>query len=317
MEDRGGTAKDFMIFRLKIEEISPYFKGYLCLNEEMSSHTTLRIGGPADLYAVPEDVLSLKYLLLYLFDKGIPITPLGGGSNVLVSDRGIRGAVISSLSLKRAEVIESDRDSARLFVEAGTSLQRLLEISKREGLSGIEGLAGIPGSLGGAIKGNAGSFGFEIGDCLESIAVMDLKGNISIIKRDALGFGYRRSEVPEGLILSAIIRLRKDVPDNVSERISSFLEEKRKRQPLTSWSAGCVFKNPEGAKAGSLIDEAGCKGMRRGDIEVSERHANFFLNRGKGTASDFLSLMEDVKLNVFRYFGIELEPEIRIIGEWH
>lgn len=299
-----------------LEELKRFFKGDIRLNENMSRHTTLRIGGPAEIYAVPEDVLSLKYLLLYLHERDIPVTSLGGGSNILVSDHGIGGAVVSSLSLKRIEVIEKDNDGVRLFVESGSSLQSLLNISKEEGLTGLEGLVGIPGSLGGAIKGNAGSFGTEIGDVVESIALMDLKGNISIIKKEDIGFEYRRSNIPEGFILSAIIRLKRGDPEEVGKRMNSFLNERKDRQPINSLSAGSVFKNPEGAKAGGLIEEAGCKGMRKGDIEVSMKHANFFINRGNGKASDFLSLMKEVKEKVFSRFGIELEPEIRIIGRF-
>ncbi len=295
------------------EELRPYFKGKLFIKEDMSAHTTLRIGGPADIYAVPDDVLSLKNLLLYLFGRGIPVIPLGGGSNIIVSDRGIEGVVISSMALKRIEVIENTDGGARLFVESGCPLQSLLNISRVQGFTGLEGLAGIPGTVGGAIKGNAGSFGMEIGNVVESVAIMDLRGNISIIKREEIDFGYRSSGIPEGFILSAIITLKRDDPDEVNKRINLFLNEKREKQPLTSWSAGCVFKNPEGVKAGKLIDEAGCKGMRRGDIEVSKRHANFFINIGKGKASDFLLLMDEVRKRVYHYSGIELEPEIKII----
>lgn len=316
---RGTTENDGITMMDDIDvlnELKGYFKGDLRLNEDMSSHTTLRIGGPADIYAIPDDVVSLKNILLYLSKKDIPVTAHGGGSNILVSDSGIEGAVISSLSLSRIEVIERGNDVVRLFVESGTPLQSLLNISKEEGLSGLEGLAGIPGTVGGAVKGNAGSFGMEIADVIESIALMDLKGNISIINRKDVGFRYRGSEIPEGFILSAIIRLKRDDPKEVAKRIKSFHDEKREKQPLTSWSAGCVFKNPEGLKAGKLIDEAGCKGMKKGDIEVSMKHANFFINRGNGKASDFLSLMDEVKTRVFSYFGIELEPEIRIIGRF-
>lgn len=315
---RGTVEKNRTIMKTNIDilkELKGDFKGVLRLNEDMSFHTTLRIGGPADIYAVPDDVLSLKKLLLYLSDHDIPVIALGGGSNILVSDSGIDGAVISSLSLKRIEVI-GNSDVVMLFVESGTSLQSLINISKEEGLSGLEGLAGIPGTIGGAVKGNAGSFGMEIGDVIESIALMDLRGNISIINRDEVGFRYRGSEIPEGIVLSAIIRLKRDDPQEVAKRINSFYDEKKEKQPLTLRSAGCVFKNParRGLTAGRLIDEAGCKGMIRGDIEVSTRHANFFINRGKGRASDFLSLMDEVKKKVFTYCGIELEPEIRIIG---
>ncbi len=298
-----------------VEEIGRYFKGDLIVKEDMSLHTTLRIGGPADIFAIPKDVLSLKYLLMYLSEKGIPVTIIGGGSNILISDHGIDGVVISSQSLTRVEIIERADTFSRLFVESGTPLQSLLNISKQEGLSGLEGLVGIPGSLGGAVKGNAGSFGIEIGDVIESIAVMDLKGNISIIEKEEAKFGYRSSGIPEGFVLSVIIRLKRDDPQEVSKRMSIHLEEKRERQPISLWSAGCVFKNPEGVSAGRLIDEAGCKGMRRGDIEVNEKHANFFINKGRGNASDFIALMDEVKARVFTSFGIELEPEIRILGK--
>lgn len=298
-----------------VEEIGRYFKGDLIVKEDMSLHTTLRIGGPADIFAIPKDVLSLKYLLMYLSEKGIPVTIIGGGSNILISDHGIDGVVISSQSLTRVEIIERADTFSRLFVESGTPLQSLLNISKQEGLSGLEGLVGIPGSLGGAVKGNAGSFGIEIGDVIESIAVMDLKGNISITEKEEAKFGYRSSGIPEGFVLSVIIRLKRDDPQEVSKRMSIHLEEKRERQPISLWSAGCVFKNPEGVSAGRLIDEAGCKGMRRGDIEVNEKHANFFINKGRGNASDFIALMDEVKARVFTSFGIELEPEIRILGK--
>lgn len=305
---------EFSGFHL-IEEIGRYFKGDLISREDMSLHATLRIGGPADIFAVPDDVLSLKYLLLYLSEKGIPVTIVGGGSNVLISDYGIEGVVVSSQYLKRVEIIERTDAFVRLFVESGTPLQLILNMAKQEGLGGLEGLVGIPGSIGGAVKGNAGSFGMEISDVIESIAVMDLKGNISIIKKEEAGFGYRSSGIPEVFILSAIVRLKRDDPQEVSKRMSIHLEEKRRRQPLSMWSAGCVFKNPEGASAGRLIDEAGCKGMRRGDIEVNEKHANFFINKGKGKASDFIALMDEVKERVFSSFGIELKPEIRILGK--
>lgn len=298
-----------------VEEIGRYVKCDIIAREEMSLHTTLRIGGPADIFAVPKDVLSLKYLLMYLSEKGIPVTIIGGGSNILISDHGIDGVVISSQSLTRVEIIERADTFSRLFIESGTPLQSLLNMSKQEGLSGLEGLVGIPGSLGGAVKGNAGSFGMEISDVIESIAVMDLKGNISIIKKEEAKFGYRSSGIPEGFVLSVIIRLKRDDPQEVSKRMSIHLEEKRERQPISLWSAGCVFKNPEGVSAGRLIDEAGCKGMRRGDIEVNEKHANFFINKGKGNASDFIALMDEVKARVFTSFGIELEPEIRILGK--
>lgn len=291
------------------------FAGDVFADELMKNHTTLRIGGPADIYVVPKNLFSLKNLLLALKDEDVSAMALGGGSNLLISDKGIDGTVISTVFLSYVEVIEENADEVRLFVEAGTPLQKLLNLAKVHGYKGIEGLAGIPGCLGGALRGNAGSFGFEIGNVVESVTLIRGDGEIFIIERDALGFGYRSSAIPEGtIILSANMRLKKDDATEVARRAHDFLQEKLRKQPILQLSAGCVFKNPPGAHAGRLVDEAGCKGMRRGDVEVSGLHANFFVNRGNGTASDFLGLMGDVKERVMKSFGVELEPEIRIVG---
>jgi UDP-N-acetylmuramate dehydrogenase len=203
----------------------------------------------------------------------------------------------------------------RLFAEAGTALRKLLNLAKAEGYRGIEGLAGIPGCLGGAVRGNAGSFGFEIGNVVESATVIRMDGEIVTVERDDLRFGYRSCAVPDGsIIVSVNVRLEKDDAKKISRIANDFLQEKLRKQPISLLSAGCVFKNPAGTHAGRLIDEAGCKGMRRGEVEVSGLHADFFVNRGNGTAADFLGLMEDVKERVMKSFGVELEPEIRIVG---
>lgn len=292
------------------------FKGEAFFNEPMERHTTLKIGGPAEVFAVPEDIFSLKNILSGLSAGDIPFMPAGSGSNMLVSDRGMTGAVISLATLNRIEVISEDTGEVRLFVEAGASLQRLVNLAKDKGYEGIEGLTGIPGSVGGAIRGNAGSFGYEIGKVIDSLAVLNSSNDITVIERGALNFSYRASSLPEGcIILSANLILKKGDVAGTKERTAGFIKEKSEKQPLSEHSAGCVFKNPIGAYAGRLIEEAHCKGMKRGDIEVSVLHANFFINRGHGTASDFLSLMDAVKEKVMNSFGIELDPEIRIIGE--
>lgn len=233
----------------------------------------------------------------------------------MVSDEGIDGMVISTVSLNHVETIEESDEDVRLFVEAGTPLQKLVNLSRTQGYKGIEGLAGIPGFVGGAVRGNAGSFGYEMGDVVESVTVIDTGGRIFTIEKDDLGFGYRSSALAEGIILlSANIRLKKDDEHEVTKRVSGFLREKMEKQPISKFSAGCVFKNPPLAYAGRLIDESGCKGMRRGDVEVSSLHANFFVNRGNGKARDFLWLMEEVKERVIKSFGIELETEIKVVG---
>ena len=290
--------------------------GELFVNEPMKGHTTLRIGGPADLYVIPGNLVSMRSLMITLKDEHIPVMPLGGGSNVVISDEGVEGAVIATQSFHHIELIEDHGDEVRLFAEAGTPLQRLVNFCKGKGLKGIEGLAGIPGSVGGAIIGNSGSFGYEIGRVVESVTVIGREGKILNLEGKSLSFAYRSSGIPDNtVVLSAIMRLKTDDPHDVAKRVEGFLQEKLHTQPISQWSAGCVFKNPPHAPAGKLMDEAGCKGMTRGDIEVSTLHANFFVNRGNGRASDFLALMDEVREKVLKSSGIELEPEIRIIGK--
>lgn len=289
--------------------------GELFVNEPMKGHTTLRIGGAADLYVIPRNLVSMRNLMITLKDEHIPVMPLGGGSNVLISDEGVEGAVIATQSFYHIELIEEHGGEARLFAEAGTPLQKLVNFCKGRGYRGMEGLAGIPGSVGGAIAGNSGSFGYEIGRVVESVTVIGREGKIESLEGRSLSFAYRSSGIPDNtIVLSALMRLGKDDPHDVAKRIEGFLKEKMNTQPISQWSAGCVFKNPSQAPAGKLLDEAGCKGMRRGDIEVSTLHANFLVNKGSGKASDFLALMNEVRERVLKSFGIELEPEIKLVG---
>ncbi|OGW39568.1 MAG: UDP-N-acetylenolpyruvoylglucosamine reductase [Nitrospirae bacterium RBG_13_39_12] len=291
------------------------FKGEVRFMEQMSLHTSLRIGGPADVFAVPEDILSLRNMHASLKRNQIPCLPLGGGTNILVRDGGIEGVVISFKSFKKIEILSEDDNYVNLSVEAGTPLQRLVRFSAENGFAGIEGLAGIPGSFGGAVCGNAGAFGYEIKDVLVSLAILDYESNIKNYKAEGIDFGYRKSGIlPGEILISAEITLKKDRKDNVLARIEGFLSKKREKQPVWEPSAGCVFKNPPGLSAGKLIDEAGCKGMRIDGVEVSSIHANFFVNKGKATAFDFIRLMEEVAHKVREKFGILLEPEIRIVG---
>lgn len=300
-----------------IEEIFSeiFFEGDVRFVEPMMKHTSLRIGGPADVFVIPQDIPSLKNMLIILKRKGIPFLPMGSGTNVLVRDEGIEGVVISLKFLRKIQIVSEDEGNVNIYVEAGTPLQRLVQFSKEKGYSGIEGLAGIPGSVGGAICGNAGAFGYEMKDVLISVSIMDAEGNSKELRAEDIEFGYRRSNISlHELLLSAEIILKKDEKENVSSRMENFLKRKWESQPVPEPSAGCVFKNPPGLSAGKLIDEAGCKGMRIGDIEVSNIHANFFINKGKARASDFIRLMEDVRSRVKENLGIELEPEIRIVG---
>jgi len=291
------------------------FQGKVEFNVPMKEHTGLAIGGPADALVTPEDPLSVRNLVKVFKKEGIPFSTLGWGTNILVGDNGIEGVVISLRAFDRIELLEEDNGRAELFVEAGVPLQKLVNFCRDKGYAGIEGLTGIPGTVGGAIFGNAGSFGYEMKDALVSLAIMDAEGVLERFKAEGMGFEYRRSDIlPTDIVLSANMMLKIDDKDAVSSRTDNFFAEKKRTQPVSEKSAGCVFKNPEGQSAGRLIDEAGCKGMKSGGVEVSPAHANFFVNIGGGTAGDYLNLMEKVAAEVNTKFGVVLEPEIRFVG---
>jgi UDP-N-acetylmuramate dehydrogenase len=257
------------------------------------------------------DEPSLPDVIADLRRQQIPYTVLGRGTNVLVRDAGIEGAVILTASMKKSSL--SDGGVAR--VQSGMALQAFIVSAVRAGFSGMEGLAGIPGSIGGAVAGNAGSFGYEMKDVVASCSVLMPDGSMRTVQGGHMGFGYRKAGLPEGaVIVSSEIALKKDDPVETHTRFRSFMKEKKAGQPVWQRSAGCVFKNPHGLSAGRLIDEAGCKGMSSGGISVSAVHANFFVNNGGGTAGDFLSLIDAVSQRVHHAFGVILEPEIRVIG---
>jgi UDP-N-acetylmuramate dehydrogenase len=287
----------------------------LLFDEPMSAHTSLHIGGPADVMIRAEDHGTVSRALELSSHAGFPSRPLGGGTNVLVRDGGIEGALLMLPPEREPETLEEDGEGVVLRAGAGLALGALLAFCRKEGLSGLEGLAGIPGQVGGAIAGNAGSYGMVISDVLRRVTVMTREGSVRSLKKEDIPFGYRSAKLPPGsIILGAEFSLNRESPRVVSGRMRKWLEEKKRTQPLGKWSAGCVFRNPSGESAGRLIDRAGCKGLREGAIEVSATHANFFINMGGGRAEDFLALMERVSDAVRRAFGVELEPEIRIMG---
>lgn len=293
------------------------YKGKIKFDEPMSVHTYLKIGGPVEIMVFPEDVISLKNVLSAAERKKIPVFVFGAGTNLLVGDGTIHGIAVSLKAFRSVEYTRgTDEGKVVLYAGAGLPLAALVNYAKKNGYAGIEALAGIPGYIGGAVYMNAGSFGVEIKDVIVSVAVMNMHGDIVILDRDEIGFSYRRSNLPEGsIILSANIMLKRDNPDDVARRTREFLKKKSSTQPLGEPSAGCIFKNPEGDAAGRLIELAGYKGMKKGDVEVSRVHANYFINRGRATCRDFIELMETVKAGVREYSGIELEPEIKIIGK--
>lgn len=281
----------------------------------LNDMTTLGTGGPAEFLARPLTQKDLVAILAFCREEGVPFWLLGGGSNVLVPDEGLPGITIQTKGLN--EIFwEETGDSVLVYSGSGTFLASLLGLSLRRGWSGLEFTAGIPGTLGGALAGNAGADGFSLGDLVRNVRVIQEGGIVIDRPGDKIDFSYRFSSL--GLEKVAIsgcsLVLRKSTPSKVAEEARRFLSY-RKGQPRGVKTAGCIFKNPEGASAGKLLDEAGCKGMESGGAVVSMKHANFIENRGSASTKDILSLIELCRTKVFQNSGVNLVKEIRFLGD--
>jgi len=258
-------------------------------------------------------VASLHEVVRRLGGEGVPFRILGGGTNVLVADGPLREAVVSTMRLRGIRWGGGKAPEVR--VEAGVYLQGLVELAARRGLGGLEVLGGIPGTVGGAVFGNAGGRHGCIGDLVERVRVADRDGVLRWLDRDAIRPRYRETDLEGRVVLEIVLRVTASGPARVRPRLEAILRERRGLQPGCNGSMGCFFKNPaERGPAGMLIDRAGCKGARVGDVWVSRRHANFLVNGGRGTASDFLTLARRVRAAVARRFAVRLQPEVRIWG---
>ena len=288
-------------------------QGLLCIEgAPMAEWTTLRVGGPADLLVQARDARDIAAVLRALADKGAPLVVVGGGSNLLVRDGGVRGVV-----LVVGEAMSDARiDGDMLIAQAGVPLSKAARLAQRAGLSGLETLSGIPGTVGGAACMNAGAHGAEMADIVESVDVLDTAGAPHTLAREALSFGYRKSALTaQNLIVTGVrCRLRPDDPEAISRRMADMAARRREKQPLTLPSAGSFFKRPEGGYASALTEQAGMKGAAVGGAQVSEKHVGFFVNKGNATARDFIELMALVQDKVFAMSGVMLEPEVRILG---
>jgi UDP-N-acetylmuramate dehydrogenase len=287
-------------------------KGEAIKDAPMREYTTLRIGGKAELMVSPQDIESLRGVILFAQDSHIPYLVIGNGSNLLVKDSGIAGIVINLR--KGFNTMKLSHDF--LWAQAGCSLRRLIDYTSENSLSGLEYLSGIPGSVGGALAMNAGAQGKELGDFVHSLEIMGSDGNVEEVERGNLEFSYRSLKVEKGaVILSALFKLNREQRDVIEGRKSGFLKSRKEMQPIDSFSAGCVFKNPPGLSAGKLIEEVGLKGMKVGGAVVSPLHANFIINSGDATAQDVITLIGMIKKRVYEEKGIEFELEIQIVGE--
>lgn len=285
------------------------FRGGLGSEVPLGPRTTWGIGGPAEVLLEPASVEQLHDALEQLRAIGMPWRILGGGSNLLVSDGGVRGAV---LSLRRIDSLR--REGETIVADAGAHLHEVVRFAAEEGLSGAEKLAGIPGTVGGALFGNAGGRHGDIGSITTRIEMIDAEGRPISIEPPPGFFRYRASDVGSRIVLRAALTLFAAEPDLVRDRSLSIIHERRRTQPGWRGNAGCVFKNPPGQSAGRLIDLSGCKGMREGGIAVSPTHANFFENVGDGRCDDVDRLIDRVRDRVRSMHGVDLEEEVRRWG---
>lgn len=294
-------------------------KGQLKPSEPMKLHTTFRIGGEADYFVIPADIEEIQAVTALCKKYGIPYYVIGNGSNLLVSDRGFRGVVLSvGKQLGELHLLELEDGRGRLSAQAGASLAKLAAQAAEWGLSGLEFAGGIPGTVGGAVRMNAGAYGSEMKDCLVSARILWEDEGIRTLSREELKLSYRSSILSEkpGIVLEAEFSLEEGRKEEISAKMNGFNQSRREKQPLNYPSAGSTFKRPEGYFAGKLIMDAGLKGFRIGDAMVSEKHCGFVINAGEATAAQVKELMEEVDRIVFEKFGVHLVPEVRLIGEW-
>mgnify|MGYP004473414347 FL=1 len=307
---------------MNINNIKKLTTGIIKKNEPMSAHTTFRTGGSADLYIVPRNTKETAVLIRYFKLNKLPYFVIGNGSNLLVSDKGYRGAVIDLGRNDGTEFTmlgyEWQGDKLIADVGAGCFLSAVGNIAANIGATGFEELTGIPGCIGGACIMNAGAYGREMKDVVESVEIIDMDGNIRKLARDEIEFRYRGSSLMDDgcIVCRAEIGLSKGNTEDIKAKCEELFNKRKESQPLEYPSAGSTFKRPEGYFAGKLISDAGLKGYKVGGAEVSEKHAGFVINKDHATSEDIYKLIQDVKAKILDKDGVELEPEVRFLGDF-
>lgn len=283
----------------------------------LAQFTSARIGGPAEFLLSVDSAAELAEDVIKLWELEIPFRLLGGGSNVLIADEGVEGVVI--LNRARAVVFDEEGLAPTVRAESGASLGGLGRRAAERGLAGLEWAATVPGTVGGAVVGNAGAHGFDTAGCLQVAEILQQGRQVESWTPEQLQYGYRTSWLKrnpgQAVVLAASFRLERSSSETVRERMREFTDYRRQTQP-TGASWGSMFKNPKGDYAGRLIEAAGLKGLRRGQAEVSQRHANFFVNHGGATAAEVWELLKEVHARVADESGVDLELEIELVGKW-
>lgn len=294
---------------ISINEIKNFFRGKISLNEKLAPFTTFRIGGVADYYIEPADDKDTLDLIRYVRSKELPIYVMGNGSNILISDEGIRGVVInleSGFSYLR-------HDNGKIISGAGVKMAKFVDYCIRKSYAGVEMLATIPATIGGALIMNAGCYGGEIAKYINRVKVIRDEAIMNLTK-DECGFSYRNSGLKNSVVLEAEFELPTGITEELNLRRKELTIKRNESQPVEIPNAGCIFKNPEGTSASKLIDECGLKGMAFGGAAVSTKHANFILNLNNATANDVIELIKIIRKSVQEKKGIDLELEVKPIG---
>lgn len=287
--------------------------GNVKADEEMSRHTSFKVGGPADVFVTPESRESLIEVYRECLKQKVPVFIFGNGTNLIVRDKGIRGVVIKILDKLSGFSVDGDKITA----DAGILLGRLSRVALEHGLSGIEFAEGIPGTLGGAVAMNAGAYTGEMADVVIATRYLDRSGNIILLKEEEHKFGKRSSFIQSdgGIALGSEIKLKKGDPVEIKSKMEDFSRQRREKQPLEMPSAGSIFKRPDGYFAGKLVQDCGMAGFRIGAAEVSCKHCGFIVNTGNATSKDVIRLIKQIQNSVNEKFGVKLQTEVKIVGE--
>ncbi len=297
-------------------ELRELLAGRILFDEPAERYTSIGVGGTIDALCFPESEGELASVVAFLRAHRIPFLPVGNWTNLIVRGGGYRGALIATGRLRSLGTSDDVAGGVRLEAQAGFPLSELVTFAVREALTGMEFCAGIPGSVGGAVRMNAGAYGGEIKDICLSVRLLDPAGGVRTVTRTDLGFSYRNLDLPaETIIIGAAFHLQRGKAEAIAGRVREIIALRRERHPLEFRNAGSIFKNPRAVPAGKLIESAGLKGMRIGDAQVSEKHGNFIVNRGQATAEELLGLITLVQQRVCEATGHALETEVRIIGE--
>lgn len=287
--------------------------------EPMKLHTTFRIGGPADYFVTPDSPEQISLTILFCKQNNLPYYIIGNGSNLLVGDYGFRGVIIQvSDRFEQVSFEKVENGRYRVTAGAGILLSKLASVIAKEELTGFEYASGIPGTLGGAVTMNAGAYGGEMKQNIISATVINEEGVIQVLTKEELELGYRTSVIQRKgyVVLEAVFEFEKGDKKAILEKTDDLTARRKEKQPLELASAGSAFKRPEGYYAGKLIMDCGLRGFRVGNIMISEKHCGFVVNVGDGTASQVQTLIEEVQRKVFEQFGVHLEPEVRMIGQF-